>query len=395
MATLTGVAAAPVRAAADEYPTWSEVESARANESTKQTQINELSSLISQIDADLAQAQQFAVTLTDNWDLAQDASDLAQKKTRDLGAQAATAEQAATAARNAAGQLVSSMAKTGGSDQLSAQLLLSGSGADNFLYRLSATSRLSQNIGELYERAESAGNAARALTDQARVAETERARLADEARAAKDAAIVASRQVEYQLELQQRNSETLKAQLAVLVENRQATEADYTRGEQIREAAAAAAAAAAESDGSGVQVDQGQLSGQGWTRPVGGRISDGFGPRVAPTAGASSYHRGADLGAGCGTPVYAASAGTVNFAGWFGGLGNWVQLSHGGGVQTSYAHNSQLVVSEGQSVVAGQLISLAGTTGVSTGCHLHYEVTLDGTRTDPVAFMRARGAPLG
>ena len=85
----------------------------------------------------------------------------------------------------------------------------------------------------------------------------------------------------------------------------------------------------------------------------------------------------------------------MGYAGWFGGLGNWVQLSHGAGVQTSYAHNSRLVVSAGETVVAGQLISLAGTTGVSTGCHLHYEVTVDGTRIDPEAFMTARGATLG
>lgn len=388
-----GLASTPYTASAEEYPTWAEVEAARSDETTKQAQIGELTTLIGQIEADLAAAQQQAVILTDEWDVAQDARDRAGERALDLESQAAAAEQAADTARLTVGRLVSSMARSGGSDQLTAQLLLSGSEIDNFLNRLVTSSRLSENIDQLYLQAETTSNTAQALTNQAIVAKTERERLAVEAETAMQAAIAASQSVEKQLGLQLANSETLKAQLAVLSENRQATEADYARGEEVRRAAAAAAAAAG--NGSSPQLDSGQLSDQGWARPVGGRISDGFGPRVAPTAGASSYHRGVDLGAGCGTPVYAASAGTVNYAGWYGGLGNWVQISHGAGVQTSYAHNNQLVVSPGETVAAGQLISLAGTTGVSTGCHLHFEITVDGTRIDPEPFMADRGAALG
>jgi len=395
---LIGLTTTPAAVAAEDFPSWSEVEAARSDESAKQGQITEITTLIAQIEADLAQAQQLSIDLTDEWETAQLALDEAGAEARDLEEQACAAQVEADSARTTVGQLVSSLVKVGGADQLTAQVLLSGENTEDFLGRLATASRLSQSVNDMYVAAETASNTAQALTDQAVVAESERARLADDAQTAMDSAIAASQEVEAQRAAQLQNSETLKAQLAVLTENRQATEADYTRGEEVRraaaEAAAAAAAAAAASNGGYPQLDSGQLSDQGWTRPVSGRMSDGYGPRIAPTAGASTFHNGADLGAGCGTPVYAAAAGTVNYAGWFGGFGNWVQLSHGAGVQTSYAHNSQLLVGSGESVVAGQLISLAGTTGVSTGCHLHYEVSIDGSRVDPAAFMAARGAPL-
>jgi murein DD-endopeptidase MepM/ murein hydrolase activator NlpD len=100
---------------------------------------------------------------------------------------------------------------------------------------------------------------------------------------------------------------------------------------------------------------------------------------------------------GCGVPIYAASAGTVAYSGVYGSYGNWILLEHANGIQTGYAHieNGGLLVSPGQRVEAGQLIARAGSTGGSTGCHLHYEVRPGGSSTDPAAFMSARGIQLG
>lgn len=133
-----------------------------------------------------------------------------------------------------------------------------------------------------------------------------------------------------------------------------------------------------------------------WVAPVPGELRDGFGPRLArPVAGASPFHRGQDLGAACGEPVRASAAGTVRQAGWFGTYGNWVLIDHGNGVTTGYAHNSLLKVVPGQRVQAGQVISRAGTTGASSGCHVHLEVRSGTTAVDPLVAMRQRGVRLG
>ncbi|WFR68105.1 M23 family metallopeptidase [Curtobacterium flaccumfaciens] len=112
-----------------------------------------------------------------------------------------------------------------------------------------------------------------------------------------------------------------------------------------------------------------------------------------PIYGTVIKHDGADLASGCSTPIVAAAAGTVDYVGWYGGYGNYVRISHGGGVQTAYGHivNGGFRVSPGQRVSAGQLIALVGSTGQSTGCHTHFEVHLNGTTIDPVPFMQARG----
>jgi len=85
----------------------------------------------------------------------------------------------------------------------------------------------------------------------------------------------------------------------------------------------------------------------------------------------------------------------VIYAGWLGTYGNWVLIDNGSGVQTGYAHSSVLLVSNGERVSAGQPIARVGTTGASSGCHLHFEVRVGGASVDPVPFMRARGVTLG
>ena len=124
-----------------------------------------------------------------------------------------------------------------------------------------------------------------------------------------------------------------------------------------------------------------------WPVSTGGVITDEFGYRDAPTAGASTYHQGLDIGCDYGTDIVAAEAGTVVMSCYNGGGGNMVMISHGGGICTVYMHNSQLCVNVGDKVVKGQVIAKAGSTGVSTGPHCHFGVSIDGTYVNPHDFL--------
>ena len=133
-----------------------------------------------------------------------------------------------------------------------------------------------------------------------------------------------------------------------------------------------------------------------WVLPAVGFISSPFGPRPnRPVAGVNSFHSGTDIASSCGQGIYAATDGTVIRSGYQGTYGNWVLIDHGNGVETGYAHNSSVEVSRGQSVAAGERIASMGSTGASTGCHLHFETRIDGERVNPASFMSARGVTLG
>jgi murein DD-endopeptidase MepM/ murein hydrolase activator NlpD len=125
-----------------------------------------------------------------------------------------------------------------------------------------------------------------------------------------------------------------------------------------------------------------------WTghfiKPAGGPITSGFGYRFHPILHRSKMHTGVDIGAGYGSTIHAAAAGDVIFAGYRRGYGNTVVIDHGGGVSTLYGHCSALTVSEGQSVTQGQPIARVGSTGMSTGPHLHFEVRRNGTPVSPM-----------
>lgn len=124
--------------------------------------------------------------------------------------------------------------------------------------------------------------------------------------------------------------------------------------------------------------------------PVAGAVTSGFGYRDSFMTDSgemsSSYHAGIDIGAGYGTPVGAAGAGTVTMAGWNGGYGNTVMIDHGNGLASMYAHLSEIMTSVGQMVSAGQTIGLVGSTGNSTGAHLHFGLYQDGAAIDPGAL---------
>lgn len=143
-----------------------------------------------------------------------------------------------------------------------------------------------------------------------------------------------------------------------------------------------------------------QASGEGVKRglmrtPVdGARMSSGFGMRRHPVLGFSRMHKGVDFGAGTGTPIMAAGSGTISFAGWHGGHGKYVMIRHNKQLASAYAHMSQIRVKPGQKVRQGQVIGAVGSTGLSTGPHLHYEVWLNGQAVNPVRLKYIGGAEL-
>jgi murein DD-endopeptidase MepM/ murein hydrolase activator NlpD len=125
----------------------------------------------------------------------------------------------------------------------------------------------------------------------------------------------------------------------------------------------------------------GQPSAAGFIWPCDGVVVSGFGMRWG------RMHEGIDIGCAYGTPNRAAAAGTVIYAGWLGGYGNLVVVDHGNGLSTAYAHASSIIVSVGQSVSQGQTVSLVGSTGNSSGPHLHFEVRVNGVAVDPLPYL--------
>ncbi len=163
-----------------------------------------------------------------------------------------------------------------------------------------------------------------------------------------------------------------EGELAVLARD----EASIRRKIAAAEAAAAAASEAAQATRPGKLV-----------RPIPGRIESGFGLRVHPITGKTRMHNGLDMHGRSGDPIKAAADGTVILAGVKGGYGNTVMIDHGGGMVTLYAHQSKLRVKVGQKVEAGEVIGWVGSTGLSTGPHLHFEVRINGSPVDAAKYL--------
>ncbi|HEY6054763.1 MAG TPA: M23 family metallopeptidase, partial [Gaiellaceae bacterium] len=115
--------------------------------------------------------------------------------------------------------------------------------------------------------------------------------------------------------------------------------------------------------------------------PVAGPVTSPFGWRWG------RMHEGIDIAVPSGTPVHAAAGGTVIYAGWESGYGNFVVLDHGGGIATAYGHNTSVAVAVGQQVSQGQVIAYSGSTGHSTGPHVHFEVRVNGNAVDPLGYL--------
>ena len=170
----------------------------------------------------------------------------------------------------------------------------------------------------------------------------------------------------------------------------EAAAAEAERKQKAAKKAQAAAKKNTSSSGSSAgSAGASVVSGNGtFTHPCpGGYISSGFGYRTQPIAGASTNHKGIDFAAATGTPIYAAAAGTVISAGYAGNAGNLLVVSHGNGLLTYYMHCNAIYVSAGQKVSRGQNVAAVGTTGNSTGPHLHFQVMLNGTPVNPANYL--------
>ncbi|MFV0374836.1 peptidoglycan DD-metalloendopeptidase family protein [Microbacterium sp.] len=422
--------AAPAFAAT--YPSWDDVENARANESAKADEIARIQQLIADLENDVAVKQARAEELAAEYVLAQEEFEKAAQRADDLQAQADAEAERADAAAAKLGQLAAQQYRVGG-DDTSLELFFSSSAgkADDLLARLGTMDKLQAANRSVYTEAISARDNAQNLSDQAKVARNERDRLQKEAESKMIAAQEAAQAAQAALDAQNQHRETLEAQLAALQDTTARTIADYQAGVEARrkareerlrrereEAERAAAAELARlqaeqarsggsssgggssggsssSRGGGVAAG-GSGSGSGWVRPAGGSITSWFGNRGTICSGGyctTSGHRGIDFGISCGAPIYAAASGTVVFAAYSGAWGNYIKVDHGGGTVTGYAHIKPggYAVRWGQRVSAGQVIAYAGTTGASTGCHLHFEVYRGGLRIDPAPFLRSRG----
>ena len=230
------------------------------------------------------------------------------------------------------------------------------------------------------ERAEIEAHKQKLEADRAKLVELEKAALAKQAE-------IEQKKAERNVVLQKAQNDRATAMQAIEELNASSAQVSAMLKErQAARAAAAAATTAQSSGGQGASDNWVQGTGQlGW--PVSGEITSPYGYRVHPIWGTTIYHSGIDIGVDEGTPVHAADGGVVVWSGWMGGYGYAVVIDHGNGLSTLYGHNSELAVDEGQSVAKGQVISYAGSTGNSTGPHVHFEVRANGDPVDPMGYL--------
>ena len=403
VALVLGIAVASPAHAVD-YPSWADVQNAKANESAKNAQVANIQSLMVTLEAETKAAQALADQRGGEFLDAQAKFDEADQRSQQLETQAAASQTKADEATTQAGRLAAQLYHSGGSD-LSVNLLMekSATGADELLSKLGSMSKLVQRSADIYATALAAKNEAKSLSDQAEIAKTEREKLRAASELALQAAVEASQAADAKLAQSQSQSLILSAQLAALQDTTATTVSGYEAGvaERARleliarqEAAAAAAAGAATR---GVSI-----SDAGWTNPVpNAYVSDTYGPRTnfyIPGVGwTGSFHNATDLAAGCGSPIYAASSGTVTYAGGASGYGNLLVINHGGGVSSAYGHLQYggFAVSTGEWVTVGQLVARVGATGLATGCHTHFEIRIGGGTTNPYPYLQDRGVTLG
>ncbi|AYF97679.1 M23 family metallopeptidase [Protaetiibacter intestinalis] len=367
-------------AAPADFPSWSDVQAAKRDEAAAKTQLASLNAAITAAQVEVDRTQAEAEARGAEYAVAQQAYDEQVIVTQKVQEQQAAAQAEADQAQRDSAQLIASLAKQGSTDS-TVELLGDTGGAEGYLYRIGAMQKITERTDAVYEKAVQLQNTAKALADQAAVAEAKLDELKNDAEAkflvAQQAQVVAQQKYD---ELQEAKAKA-EALVAYLTDKREVTEADYLEG--IRQQWGSGAA--------------GEVSAQGWARPSAGVIRSNYGMRVNPVTGAYILHTGVDLGAACNAPIYAAHAGTVVYAGWLGTWGNYIEIDHGDGTDTGYAHivSGGIGVSVGQTVGPGQLIAKVGTTGQSTGCHLHFITRINGKTTNPVPFMRDRGITLG
>ena len=185
-----------------------------------------------------------------------------------------------------------------------------------------------------------------------------------------------------------RQKESELADISGDIEDAQ-SDADYYAAEIQAQEELIAAIKRAEAEKAAAGVEEHPYTGGAfrWPCPSSTRVTSDYGTRVSPMSGASSNHKGIDIGASAGADIIAAADGTVTAASYSSAAGNYVMIDHGGGLYTVYMHASSLLVSPGQAVSAGDVIAKVGSTGISTGSHLHFGVSLNGSYVSPWSYL--------
>ncbi|KAM9863949.1 M23 family metallopeptidase [Leucobacter sp. BZR 635] len=425
----------PASAIVSDLPTWQDVEKAKQNEAAAAGKVKEIKELLVKVQQEVDRTRAESEAAAMKFDQAASQLRDAQARMETLDTQAEASEAEATQASEQAAALVSQIYRSGGVDRnLSLFLESDGSTADALLDRLAQTEKATERNTTIWQNAERAMNSAKTLSEQADSARAERDQLAQEAdenraRAAEIANGVREKQLEQeaqqkqlqqQLEaLEDKTTNTTKGYQERLVleeEERKRIEAERLEAErkwlEAEQARLEAERRAAEEAANGGGGSPGPNPGPG----TGGGPGPGPGPGTGPGTGGGTTsgwtrplsggywistlwwgyygHTGIDLAVSQGTPIYAAAAGTVSFSGWAGGwgYGNMASIDHGNGESTLYAHMQYTPsVAAGQWVGAGATIGYVGSTGNSTGPHLHFETLVGGVPQDPTPFMGARG----
>lgn len=391
------IVATPLTANADEikYPSWSDVQAAANQVTNKAVEVAKIEKLLQQLADDVKVKQAAATKRGKELQDAQLAFDKQENQKNQLQAKADQADKIAKASEERAGQLAAQLGRSGTSN-VTSDLIANPGSASNLLYKLGAMSKLTEQANGIYAAAVQDHNTAQSMTNQAAVAAKALNDLAVKAQTALEKAQSAAEAAQTAVTAQTANAARLQAQLTAIKQQRVLTEASYNKGVEVRKAAAAAAAKKAAEAAAKASGLTGVPSSSGWTKPAGGYITSGFGMRYDPAIHVYQLHAGTDLGASCGSPILAAHSGTVIYAGPYGGYGNFVLVDNGGGISTGYGHivDGGIMVSVGQTVNVGQQIARVGSTGWSTGCHLHFETRVNTVAQDAVPFMAARGVTL-
>jgi murein DD-endopeptidase MepM/ murein hydrolase activator NlpD len=365
---------------AADYPSWDEVNQARNDEATAQALVNQIEAALVALQAEAARTQADAEAKGLAYQEADQAFQEQAAEAANLQQQADAANALAEQSAQQAGQLAAQLVRGG---DPTVNLLVNTGSAEDLLGSLEMSNRVGVQSYLILAQALQDKNSAQALTDKANEAKVILEKLKVTAEQAFQVAQTAATAAAAAYETEQAHQAELQAQLVVLKERRAATEADYVAGVRERWGADACTSC--------------QISDSGWTDPVQGPVTDVFGWRLHPIYGSWRLHAGTDIGAGCGAPIYAAAGGTVVYAGPNGGYGNFVLIDHGGGIQTAYGHivSGGILVGVGQSVGPGTNIARVGSTGDSTGCHLHFEVRRNGVAEDAQAYLSGQGITLG
>lgn len=373
------------QAAVDEsLPTWDDVQRAKNDEAATAQQITEIETLLEQLAVEVETTRQESKAAIDAYALAEEELLKANARLDELNIRLEESAAEAELAEDEAGSIVGLMYRSGGVDRSTEMFLESdASTSDELLERLAIMEKATERSAKIAENATRTANDARSLGDQADTVSQKREQLAEDAAARKEAAAVAAVTAAEREREQASQKATLDAQLAALKDTTAATVEGYE--ERLRQEEEAR-----RQNGGGGSPGGGSppVGNSGWGHPLASSywVTDEF--------GGARNHGGIDLAAPEWTPIYAAAAGTVTACYEFSNYGNTVDITHPDGSMTRYPHQPYggLTVTCGQWVERGQQIGYVGTTGWSTGPHLHFETwPTTSYRVNPRGFMSDRG----